>query len=136
MKQLIVLLSIVSLCVGCAKKSNEPSDPVLGFFKAIDQRDSAGVMNVMSLSMKKAIIENGDTTMSRWFAHAKGRHIDLKIKKVVLESYAPNVARVYVLETFKTDSSTRTYDSIYYSVYKEDDVWKLGSIGPYQDPSK
>jgi hypothetical protein len=133
MKHFITVLGIICIFIGCSKKdSNEPADPVINLFKALDSKDSMGLIKVLSSTITDAM-KTGDTTIRASLNLNKGGHEYVKIKKVVIDSMFPNSAKVYVIQTWTHDTVTRIYDSLFFYVFKEEGQWKLGSLRGARD---
>ncbi len=133
MRHLFVLLGISCILIACSKKeSNQPADPVINLFKALDTKDSMGIINVLSTTIKDNM-STGDTTVRASLNLNKGGHEFVKIKKIVIDSIFPNSAKIYVIQTWTHDTTTRIYDSLFFYVFKEEGQWKLGSLRASRD---
>ncbi|MDP4220065.1 MAG: hypothetical protein Q8916_14375 [Bacteroidota bacterium] len=123
--------------MGCEKQENvipndpsSPSAPVLSYFNSINAQDSAGVMNSFGSALRQKTLVNTDTMrgagIGQLLKNVKGIHYDIKITDIKIDNTNPNMAKVYVSETVSGRIS-HTVNSIYYSVIKEDGIWKLAS---------
>jgi len=114
------------------KDINQPADPVINLFKALDTKDSIGLIEVLSSTLKDNM-SAGDTTVRVSLNLNPGGHESVKIKKVVIDTSFPNSAKIYVIQTWTHDTTTRTYDSLFFYVFKEEGEWKLGSLRASRD---
>jgi hypothetical protein len=137
MKILIALALFVSL-IGCAKKeviADDPSAPVMSFFKSATAGDSAGVMNSFASTLREQFLSEKDTAknMRQILKNWKGTHADVKVKEVKIDSASPNLAKIYIRAVYTGDKPLPPSDSIFFYVAKEDNEWRLSSLIPHRD---
>jgi hypothetical protein len=134
LKSLLTITLFVSL-FGCAKHDeDEPSTPVLNFYKSATAGDSAGFVNSFTSTIRETPISPTDTayTVKHQLEGWKGTHVEVKIREVKIDSLIPNMAKVYFMAKM-TGKKNRTMDSVYLIVFKEEDGWKIGSMFPMKD---
>jgi len=114
--------------------SSSPSDVVLGYFKAMEKEDSTTIINSLASGSKAELLpmigKAGGFKMI--FDQMKGTHYEVKVLKV--DTLDSNRAKVYVNQNLDNGSTMHIkLDSLYYSVYKEDGVWKLLALNSKKD---
>jgi len=133
-KSLLTITLFVSL-FGCAKRNeDEPSTPVLNFYKSATAGDSTGFVNSFTSTIRESSNSISDTALiiKHQLEAWKGTQVEVKIRSVKIDSLSPNMAKVYYMAKF-TGKENRTMDSVYLIVFKEEDGWKIGSMIPMKD---
>jgi len=130
MKILFALSLFVSL-IGCSKKEDDPSAPVVNFFKSATAGDSAGVINSFASTLREQFL-SGKDTIRQILENWKGVHADVKVKEIKLDSTSLNMAKVYIRAVY-TGIQLPPSDSIFFYVAKENNEWKLSSLMPHRD---
>jgi hypothetical protein len=132
-----IVFSLIAVVVlfGCSKPAEAPDDPtvpVVSFYKAVTAGDSAGIVNSFAASLRQQLSSPTDTLLKTAMNSWQGNRAELAIKEVVKDTSFPNMAKVYIKVTF-TGTETRIMDSVYLIVFKEEGGWKLGTFNPIRD---
>jgi len=114
--------------------SSSPSDVVMAYFRSMEKEDSVTIINSLASKSKTQLLpliaKAGGFKMV--FDQMKGIHYDVKVLKI--DTVSSDLAKVYVNQNLDNGSTMHMkFDSLYYTVYKEDGVWKLTALNSKKD---
>jgi hypothetical protein len=143
MKLSLIASSLFFFLISCAGKSEKlesvsqsvnktPVDAVTSFKKAMHEKDSITIENLIANSAKGEIVRriNSNGGFKAYFHQLDSLHTDLTITGTKTDSTLSSVAKVMVKWHDTQGSVEKVTDSVYMITVKEDGGWKLTSLYP------
>ena len=136
-----LLLFFLMSCAGKSEKvesmsqsvNNTPVDAVTSFKKAMHEKDSVTIENLIANSAKGEIVRriNSNGGFKTYFHDMDSLHTDLTITGTKTDSTLSSISKVMVKWHSSTQGSAeKVTDSVYMITVKEDGGWKLTSLYP------
>jgi hypothetical protein len=128
----IFFIFILLFFCNCSPRIEEPvvptpAQPVVKLFEALNDRDSAALVNIVSDSLQNHRNLYDDMSFQAFCDSLGKKHFLIKINKVVIDPSFSETATVYFSVT-ETKVKNKTVDSLYMCTVKENNAWKLSSI--------
>jgi hypothetical protein len=100
----------------------------------MEKEDSMTIINSLATEPRAQLIPLIAKTggFKKVFDLMKGTHYEMKVLRV--DTVSSDVAKVYVNQNLSNGSTMQMrFDSLYYTVYRENGVWKLTALNSKKD---